>query len=482
MSSLRAFTLFTIMATSPLAALAQTDEAPKAIDGVDQTQAIDVEGLYSKIRNGSPDVDRAAAMNAIKAGADGGDQRAAVIFARLSAEAGDAASAVKYFELASADISSPEDDLSPLREYSRWLQKDSGPLYNEEMSRKVDWRLAELGDGEAAVRLAQKLSMDSKTAAQSLTLLELPALAANPDVQFRKGLLLANGSAGRVDNEGALIALDAAAQANVPGAQLEYARLKLRLAQTDEERMQARELLVVASASTEPSDSERAARDLVIGDLKGSFGVASKTTDALDTAHDMIASGDLNVAVAVIERRPTKADKIENTLQTEALELLLGTLADQGSWTAKPLFDFLRWRARDDRAAENLLAQLVEQQSENIGEQRATIYSSEKTVAAALATNDFPAVSKALEGLDPATFTTFAFKLAASNVNAFVYVAQSKLTSGGYYDGKLNGLMTRSTILAINRLCDKEIGNGSCALGPLRSAVLKHLIPALSEL
>jgi hypothetical protein len=51
--------------------------------------------------------------------------------------------------------------------------------------------------------------------------------------------------------------------------------------------------------------------------------------------------------------------------------------------------------------------------------------------------------------------------------NAFVYLVQLQLAEEGYYNGTVNGLMTSSTITAIQGLCKSLNAKSLCRHGPL---------------
>ena len=65
--------------------------------------------------------------------------------------------------------------------------------------------------------------------------------------------------------------------------------------------------------------------------------------------------------------------------------------------------------------------------------------------------------------------------------NAWVRVLQKELRRIGYYDGEINGLMTRRTINSQNRFCrEKGIWN-ICATGPLTGATLRVVARVLND-
>jgi len=63
-----------------------------------------------------------------------------------------------------------------------------------------------------------------------------------------------------------------------------------------------------------------------------------------------------------------------------------------------------------------------------------------------------------------------------TNPNAFVYYAQHRLREKGVYDGALNGLLTSSTIRALNGVC-----SGECRRGPLAPQSVRALSAVLAE-
>ena len=65
------------------------------------------------------------------------------------------------------------------------------------------------------------------------------------------------------------------------------------------------------------------------------------------------------------------------------------------------------------------------------------------------------------------------------NKNAWVRVLQKELRGLGYYNGKINGLMTKRTISAQNRFC-RDVGIWAhCASGPLTGKTLRAVTEAI---
>jgi hypothetical protein len=66
--------------------------------------------------------------------------------------------------------------------------------------------------------------------------------------------------------------------------------------------------------------------------------------------------------------------------------------------------------------------------------------------------------------------------LSRTNPNAFVYVAQDALKRRDLYDGELNGLLTSSTIRAINQLCSASVAGNRCKRGPLDMDAVRVIV------
>jgi hypothetical protein len=80
-------------------------------------------------------------------------------------------------------------------------------------------------------------------------------------------------------------------------------------------------------------------------------------------------------------------------------------------------------------------------------------------------------VDAAPAGALPRLVTT----IRGQNQNAYTYLVQELLAKRGIYQGPLNGLMTGSTIRAINALCREGGQETACARGPLHPETAKFL-------
>lgn len=95
--------------------------------------------------------------------------------------------------------------------------------------------------------------------------------------------------------------------------------------------------------------------------------------------------------------------------------------------------------------------------------------------ASASSTQQFsalPAIFNSLEAADKLAVLPRVYEL---NRNAYVYLLQNHLASTGHYTGALNGLMTSSTITAINRVCIEQGISDICRRGPLSSSARRTL-------
>ena len=87
--------------------------------------------------------------------------------------------------------------------------------------------------------------------------------------------------------------------------------------------------------------------------------------------------------------------------------------------------------------------------------------------ASATSITDFKTLAASLAGAPPAIQSSTISRLRYTNPNAYVYVAQDRLKQRGLYSGPVNGLLTRSTIQAMNRLCQESPSSARCNGGPL---------------
>ena len=146
-------------------------------------------------------------------------------------------------------------------------------------------------------------------------------------------------------------------------------------------------------------------------------------------------------------------------------------------------------------AATQRLAMLLrdapgERIDENLAEARTLISSTSENLPPAVRTREYAllAAADARKSGEFAQVTQFLTEAPAparpeilramfqTNPNAFVYVAQTKLRDRGVYNGPLNGLLTGSTIRAINTICDDV-----CRRGPMRQEAVQHLSDRLAE-
>ena len=75
-----------------------------------------------------------------------------------------------------------------------------------------------------------------------------------------------------------------------------------------------------------------------------------------------------------------------------------------------------------------------------------------------------------------------ALELRKIDKNAYTYLLQSEMQRSGLYTGRLNGLMTQSTLRAILRFCGSRGDRRLCELGPLKSDPAKFIIRELLSL
>jgi TPR repeat protein len=80
---------------------------------------------------------------------------------------------------------------------------------------------------------------------------------------------------------------------------------------------------------------------------------------------------------------------------------------------------------------------------------------------------DFPNLFKRIKKLAPSERPGAIRRVLQVSPNAFVYLVQLQLAEEGYYNGTVNGLMTSSTITAIQGLCKSLNAKSLCRHGPL---------------
>ncbi len=106
-------------------------------------------------------------------------------------------------------------------------------------------------------------------------------------------------------------------------------------------------------------------------------------------------------------------------------------------------------------------------------EQRRAIERAYITGAAATSSNEFRDLYEIYRNLDRAAKAEVAGRIGWANLNSYVYILQAELAAAGYYEGPLNGLLTRGTINSFNRMC-KEIQWPNFRDGPLSDQGRAH--------
>lgn len=153
---------------------------------------------------------------------------------------------------------------------------------------------------------------------------------------------------------------------------------------------------------------------------------------------------------------------------TRGLEILT-TAADNGDVTSARLL--IRWYttgslsgvARSIPDAQRTLEALSATDNPAIVAFEAVIVDS----AVASGTGSYSGVAQKFELLGASSKRTALSRIFSLDRNLYVYLIQAHLADQGLYSGSLNGLLTSTTIRAINELCsDKDISE-VCRMGPL---------------
>ena len=65
--------------------------------------------------------------------------------------------------------------------------------------------------------------------------------------------------------------------------------------------------------------------------------------------------------------------------------------------------------------------------------------------------------------------------------NAYTYVLQQELKANGFYDGPINGMMSKRTVRSALEFCQDLGVLATCNFGPLTGAAAKEMIKGFAE-
>lgn len=109
------------------------------------------------------------------------------------------------------------------------------------------------------------------------------------------------------------------------------------------------------------------------------------------------------------------------------------------------------------------------------------IVSYESVIVATAEGGDYAPIGDSFAGLDAGMKQSALSRVYSMDRNAYVYLLQRRLQDLGHYSGNLNGLMTSSTISAINQLCADHDIVSSCRLGPLSNIARRSIAEVIFE-
>jgi TPR repeat protein len=202
-------------------------------------------------------------------------------------------------------------------------------------------------------------------------------------------------------------------------------------------------------------------------------GRASEGVALLQKAADEgVSGGALYLAQAQLEGTGTPAD-------TQAGLATLTAAAEGGDVAAARYLIQLYTRGqsgvrRDVAAARNVLEKLSATAEPAIAAYEGVIVKTAENAG-------YAPIGDSFAMLDAEMKRSALNRVYAMDRNAYVYLLQRRLEELGLYSGALNGLMTSSTISAINRLCATHDIVSACRFGPLSSVARRSVAQVVFE-
>lgn len=225
------------------------------------------------------------------------------------------------------------------------------------------------------------------------------------------------------------------------------------------------------------SDAGVQQADVIIANahLNGQLGGASKPSEGMIMLEKLAEAGSS-------EARASLADAYyfgKNTKRDTAKAVsILQLAAGQGDvLAAQRLIYFYRDApakgiAKDVDRAQKIFESVSSQMSPTVAARERVLLAA----ASAQGTGSLAEMAELLNEVPTNDQQTTISALRFTNPNAFVYIAQKRLREKGVYSGPLNGLLTSSTIRAMNTLCSTN-----CRMGPLNPESVKSLSVALAK-
>ncbi|MGO4853008.1 tetratricopeptide repeat protein [Phaeovulum sp. W22_SRMD_FR3] len=277
------------------------------------------------------------------------------------------------------------------------------------------------------------------------------------------GDMYRDGTGGPVDGAAALAAY---AAADSEGAHIKRAKLLLAgdLVPADPKAAEA-DLRQAADAGSQP-----AMLLLMRGYNKGQFGQAPDPQAELRVAAMLAKTGNLAGALTVL-RQPKEAATLGADVSAAAA--LAETAAREGDASAfRTVYAYLSSPAAPQDAAPKLAA-LVAAKPDLV-----PIRDRVKSAQTLGAYADF---ATEIRETAPKARAAKIRALRSGNPNAYVYFMQEVLDADGLYDGRKNGLLTSSTIVAFSQFCKKANIAEECIRGPLSGPAASAFARTVAE-
>ncbi|WP_299644027.1 hypothetical protein [uncultured Ruegeria sp.] len=284
----------------------------------------------------------------------------------------------------------------------------------------------------------------------------------------RVGYYFRNGIGSQKDLKAARQWYASAVDAGHPWSTASLARVEMEMGRGDV----ALELLRAGARDNQPG----AERLLATAHIDRKLGAASDVKKGRTILERMAESGDQNAARDLMVRINWK--RLRGPAPDTAVEQVVRAgLGGDARYAAVAL---VYLSSQPDRSQEAIQTRAMLAEVPGISDR---VLSPEliKLAAETNPTQFWSEVEEILEDTQPENYAKAANTAFWISKNAWVRVLQKELHAFGYYQGRIDGMMTTRTIKAQNRFCrDRELWS-ICASGPLRGATVRTMAGAIAK-
>ncbi|MBU1315433.1 MAG: sel1 repeat family protein [Alphaproteobacteria bacterium] len=211
------------------------------------------------------------------------------------------------------------------------------------------------------------------------------------------------------------------------------------------------------------------------GHIEGRFGSASNPSEGIGKLEELAEQGSSEARASLADVYYFGRSTIKDP--TKAVDILQVAANEGDVLAAQRLIYFYRDApakgvAKDVGKAKEIFERVAAEMPPSVAARERVLLAA----ASASGRQSLSAVTDLLNEVPESDQSVVIAALRFTNPNAFVYVAQSRLQERGAYSGPLNGLLTSSTIRAINTICVSD-----CRLGPLNPESVRNISRALAE-